>query len=457
MLTLRKIYTFLFLLGIFFLPFNSYSGISFLGEYKREAAILFFLISLVILSIESFQISKIKLPRRSVFLQLFTLFIICILASTFFNIVNVSTNLFKKTPGWVRFIKQIIALALAFSIFLLSLNILLKSNSQKIVEKIRNVFLYSLFFACFYAFFEYMVLFKGYFTKTIYLFNYFPFTDVYLDYQFKRISSVSYEPPFLAIYLITISGWMFSYILTHKKTTRFIPGLLVLILTFLSGSRTALLVVFIQILVFVFVAYRFKKKIKTVFQNIIFIVFFASIVGLVFNYTSVTNTMKNKLNSVSFIKNLENNISNKSRFGIQYASLLVFKENPVFGVGFGQQAYHAKDKYPKWATKKNYEFKEYYLNEKDPSFPPGFNMYTRLLAELGIIGFLVFILFLGTAIYQSYLLTKNVNKEKKIIAIILLISFVGYAINWLQFDSFRLFGFWICLAILVTTVRKADA
>ncbi len=453
-MTLKKVYTGFFFLGIFFIPFNSYSGISFLGEYKRESAILFFLVSLLLLLIESFHTGKIKLLKNSIFLQLFSVFIICILVSTFLNVTNVSTSVFKKTTGWVRFIKQVIALALAFSVFLLSLNVLLKGDYQKILNKIRKVFLYSLLFSCFYALFEYIALFKSYFTKTVYLFNYVPFVEVYLDHQFKRISSICLEPPFLAIYLITLSGWMFSYIITHKNSARFIPGLLVLILTILSGSRTALLVVFFQILVFVFVAYRFKRKTKIVFQNIAFILLFISIISVAFNYKSVTNTINNKLNSVSFIKNIENNVSNKSRFGIQYASLLVFKENPVFGVGFGQQAYHAKDKYPKWATQKNYEFKEYYLNENEPSFPPGFNMYIRLLAEVGIIGFLFFILFLGTILYQSYVLTKHVNKEKKVIAIILLISFVGYTINWLQFDSFRLFGFWICLAVLVTTVKK---
>lgn len=453
-MTLKKVYTGFFFLGIFFIPFNSYSGISFLGEYKRESAILFFLVSLLLLLIESFHIGKIKFLKNSVFLQLFSVFIICILVSTFLNVTNVSTSVFKKTTGWVRFIKQVIALVLAFSVFLLSLNILLKGDYQKTLKKIRKIFLYSLFFACFYALFEHIALFKSCLTETVYLFNYFPFIDVYLDHQFKRISSICFEPPFLAIYLITLSGWMFSYIITHKKSARFIPGLLVLVLTILSGSRTALLVVFFQILVFVFVAYRFKRKTKIVFQNIVFILLFVSIISVAFNYKSVTNTINNKLNSVSFIKNIENNVSNKSRFGIQYASLLVFKENPVFGVGFGQQAYHAKDKYPKWATQKNYEFKEYYLNENEPSFPPGFNMYTRLLAEVGIIGFLFFILFLGTILYQSYVLTKHINKEKKVTAIILLVSFVGYTINWLQFDSFRLFGFWICLAVLVTTVKK---
>jgi O-antigen ligase len=147
-------------------------------------------------------------------------------------------------------------------------------------------------------------------------------------------------------------------------------------------------------------------------------------------------------------------ISNKSRFGIQYASLLVFLESPIYGVGFGQQAYHAKEKYPKWATYKNYEFKEYYLNESDKSFPPGFNMFTRLLAETGIVGFLIFLSFIFLIFYQCKKLIESRKDIEKIIPIVLLVSFIGFLINWLQFDSFRVFGFWICLALLILQVQQ---
>jgi O-antigen ligase len=163
-----------------------------------------------------------------------------------------------------------------------------------------------------------------------------------------------------------------------------------------------------------------------------------------------------KIATLNFKKNIVKSISNRSRFGIQYTSLLIFKENPILGVGFGQQGYHAKDKYPKWVTQKNYEFDLYYLNNKEKSFPPGYNMYTRLLAETGIIGFVIFIFFILLILYQSKKLIKIKKNQEKVVPIVLLISFIGFSINWLQFDSFRVFGFWICLALLIQQTNQKN-
>ena len=53
-ISLRQTYTFLFLIGVFFIPFNSYEGISFLGEYRKDGAIIFFLISFILFFIDAF-------------------------------------------------------------------------------------------------------------------------------------------------------------------------------------------------------------------------------------------------------------------------------------------------------------------------------------------------------------------------------------------------------------------
>ena len=94
------------------------------------------------------------------------------------------------------------------------------------------------------------------------------------------------------------------------------------------------------------------------------------------------------------------------------------------------------------------------MNDNDTSFPPGFNLFTRLLAETGILGFLIFMVFILLIFYQcKKLISKRIGIEK-IIPIVLLVSFIGFFINWLQFDSFRVFGFWICLALLILQIQQ---
>ena len=81
-------------------------------------------------------------------------------------------------------------------------------------------------------------------------------------------------------------------------------------------------------------------------------------------------------------------------------------------------------------------------------------MYTRLLAETGLIGFLLFLTLLGSLIYQSAKWVRSKKNEEKTLSIELLISFTGFFINWLQFDSFRVFGFWICFAIFLKLLQQ---
>jgi O-antigen ligase len=307
-----------------------------------------------------------------------------------------------------------------------------------------------------YAFLEILILvFNFSFLKSVFsLFDNFPFTETQLDFRFKRISGVSYEPPFLAIYLITIAGWMFSYILTGAGIKKYLPTIIIFLLTFFSGSRTALIVVLFQFIVFISVVFSLNKKFQKVIQRFLLLIGMLIILLFIFNGKKVSEAIETKVSALDFKNNLTNNISNRSRFGIQYTSLLIFVENPIVGVGFGQQAYDARDKYPKWATHNNYEFKEFYLNDDDKSFPPGFNMFTRLLAETGIVGFLIFLSFNFLIFYQCKKLINSRIDIEKIIPIVLLVSFVGFLINWLQFDSFRVFGFWICLALLILQIQQ---
>lgn len=328
---------------------------------------------------------------------------------------------------------------------------------KEILFKIRKVFLYSLIVASVYGFLETLIMVFGFhfLNPVLNLFSYFPFLEVSLHPE-GRISSISYEPPFLAIYLISISGWMFSYILTSKKWTKFLPAITVLTLTYFSGSRAGLIVIFFQVIIFGVFLYkdiRFKAYIKN--GAIGFAVIFA--VLLVFNGPKVIKSVSDKIESLDFKNNLTKSVSNQSRFGIQYASLQVFKENPIIGVGFGQQAYHNRIHYPGWATKNNYEFKLYYKNKKETTFPPGYNLYTRLLAETGLVGFILFVTLLYSSIKETLILMKKAQNEEKILTIIILITLVGLFINWLQIDTFRMYCVWLSFAILIKLRYKLKA
>jgi len=79
-----------------------------------------------------------------------------------------------------------------------------------------------------------------------------------------------------------------------------------------------------------------------------------------------------------------------------------------------------------------------------------------LLAETGIIGFLLFLCFLGILFYHCMRLLKKSNVETKVLGLICTISLLGFSINWLQIDTFRLFGFALCAVIVHITISRIE-
>ncbi|WP_343618376.1 O-antigen ligase family protein [Flavobacterium sp.] len=426
-----------------------------MGEFKSESAAIFLSAGFLFLIASVIYTRKIILPYNNILFQIVILFVIWCFITTLLNANTVVLNYFKHTTGISRFLRQYFALIIsALIFFLLYINVLAKMEIKEMLFKIRKVFLYSLIVASVYGFLETMVIVFGFrfLYPVLKMFDYFPFLEVSLHPE-GRISSISYEPPFFAIYLISIAGWMFSYILTSKKPTKFLPAAAVLILTYFSGSRTGLIVIFLQLIVFSFFLYqdiRFKIYIKN--SLIAFSIVFS--VLLVFNGEKVIRSVSDKIESLDFKSNLTKSVSNQSRFGIQYASIQVFKQNPVIGVGFGQQAYHNRTYYPGWATKNNYEFELFYRNKKERTFPPGYNLYTRLLAETGLIGFILFILLLYFSIRETVIFMKKTQNEEKVLAIVILITLLGLYINWLQIDTFRMYIVWLSLAVLIQFRNK---
>ena len=454
MITLKRIYFILFLIGWFFFPFNDFNGIPSLGEFKNEAGAFFFMAGFVIFCVDIFLKGKLYLPLKSRIFQVLLFFLFWCLFTTVLNIDTVYFNYFKHTGGVFRFIRQYFALLLSALFFVIYFwNVIMNLKNFQILLKIRRMLLACLIFAFFYGFLETLIVVFNInvIRPLLDVLDYFPFLDVnYVPGE--RISSIAYESPSLGNYLITISGWMFSYILTEKSKYRFVPALMVLFLTFFSGSRTALIIITIQVCILISVLYSTKENREIVFDGFKYVFIFFSIL-LIINGNKILKAIDDKADSLNFSGNLKTNISNQSRFGMQYASLQVFKEHPLIGVGFGQETYFKRFHYPAWAKKNNYEFKLLYENKNIRSFPTAYNLYTRLLAETGLIGVLIFGYLIYLCISKSFFLWKKTENEEKTLALILFISFVGLSLNWLQTDFFRQYGFWLCMVILIKLLK----
>ena len=439
----------LILAGIFFMPFNSWEGIPFLGEYYRDSCVLFFLLAFFIILFKK----KIKLPFHSPIFYSLIIFLVWAALTTFINFETVLQNSFKQTSGVVRFLRQYFSLVLAaFVLPITFYNSFLKINSKRLIYSIRKVIYYSFVIVIIYSIIEILIVkFNMINLKKplLNIFDYFPFVEARTDLRLKRISSITFEPPALGTYLITIFSWMCSYIITSKSYFKFLPALLVIGLAFVSGSRAAFFIIIIQAIVFVFAISQSYQYNKT-FSKIILTSLIAISVGLLVYAPKIINYVDNEIQSFK-LNDEDHSLSNKSRFGIQYAMYQVFLDNPVIGTGYGQQAFDARSKYPSWAKRNNWEFRLKYLNQNSKRFPPGYNLYLRLAAEtgaLGLLGFLLVILYIMIWCYN------NLKMQKNLLAIIVFVSMAGFMLNWLKMDTFRIYGFWICLALIFVASNK---
>ena len=438
------------LLGIFFIPFNSWSGIGFLGEYYRDSCFLFFSFAFVLVLFKR----RINMPIKNLIFQFLILFILWSILATLFNAHNIADYYFKQTSGLSRFINQFGSLIIASIIIPLTFyNGFKWININKTFRLIRRVVLASLIIVLIYSIIEILIVkfdMVNLKKPILNLFDYFPFTEAKTDMRLRRISSVTFEPPALGTYLLSIAGWMFSYIFTEKKNFKYLPIVIVLFLGFMSGSRAAFFAIIIQFIIASIIFLKNKKLTRNIYRIIIGFST-ASILTITYFSEPIYNYIKNEINSFK-LDDSTHSLSNKSRFGIQQAMFYVFLENPISGTGYGLQAFESRKKYPTWAKKNNWEFRLKYLNQNDKRFPPGYNMYLRILSETGLVG----LLFFGLMLLQIFLWCfNNLKSENSTIAFIILISMIGFSLNWLKMDSFRIYFFWLCLALIwVVEQRK---
>src|SRR5690554_3586499 len=315
-ITLRKIYTAFFFVGIFFIPFNEFEGWSLLGEYSDEAATYFFLGGFILLVIESLFKGKINIPYNNSLSFLLISFLIWTLVSTLINYNTVSTNYFKQITGFNRYIRQSFSLIISAVIFTIFFwNVIRNYSVYNIFLKIRRVFFYSFIFVAIYGFIEIGNVFfnMGFLMPILESFDLFPFVNTKIHVAHRLgISSITFEVPALGTYLLTILPWMLSYIYTEKRWIKFAPTFAILILLYFSDSRSALIIISVQLLVLIgLLIYdkRYRSKILRFLRYSLML-----IVLLTFNYSEqITSTVAERIDRINFSKNLTENVSNKSR------------------------------------------------------------------------------------------------------------------------------------------------
>jgi len=425
---------YIFMLMLALSVFTSARYIVPLGELSNEAYAIPFL---VILAVTMFKVPYRKCTGSFLVLSLLLLF--WILISGVSNYSAILESNFKGKTGFSKYIFQLVMISCFFAFSFCVATIY--SNKKKSIRLdysagIRCAFLIS----SLYAFIEIPRLFgvdifsgmRGYIDFILR-------ADGFQSYSALRLRSLAYESPSYANFLLCVCALCLSDLVGSYSPKKIFLFALASMLIILSGSRggAAGLILLMMLAVFL----NFSKNHRSSESTLKLFTFgywavFITVVAFIL-FADLTLIADDFFDDYRFVSNI-------GRLGAQYASGQIFFENPIFGIGLGQQGFYMAEYYPNWALV-SWEV-EAWSNPYYGTWPPGFSLYMRLLSETGIVG--IFLFFYLNYVVLRYLLIEFLSDgEGKATAILAFMTICSSLIVFSFFDSFRYIPYWVGLSM----------
>lgn len=241
---------------------------------------------------------------------------------------------------------------------------------------------------------------------------------------------------FLAITVFVLSTEFFKSKSIYVRVLIIFFILSALINLFLNGGRLGQLAFFVALLVYIFMKFRIT------FKTIIFSM--VSIVTIFFLAYKISPTFHLRVDtSIHSLEKISQGQFNTS-WGNRVYALIVAKdivlEHPIIGVGLGS----AKKEFVE-------KSKEYSHGALVRPFWHLHNGYMQILVETGVIGLLLFFLFLYVLLKMP--LEKDMNILLCTFIVIYLVGFIGEPLFWNR-QPFFLFNFFIGLFVLYEINNK---
>jgi len=151
------------------------------------------------------------------------------------------------------------------------------------------------------------------------------------------------------------------------------------------------------------------------------------------------------------------NISNVSRFGTMAIQINEFLRSPAFGIGMGQYPFQVTQLFPSWAD--TWEFQKW-ITDPDASFFPSFSLYSRILAELGAVGYAVWLFFCTLLLGKAAATAHRFYLEHgafPYIGTAVVCGFFGLQFSGWVIASYKIPYIWFVLGLAVAYIRSPQA
>ncbi len=292
----------------------------------------------------------------------------------------------------------------------------------------------------------------------------------------SRVSGMAYEPAWLAGQISTVYlPWLFAALLTHVRVTRFkwfetvlLGGAGLLLLT--SLSRGGLLTSGVA-LTFTFLLvgraelragwhwfrFGFKKGGSALLRIGMIVAMVGVLAGAIF-FLSQNDYVARLFNTDAdsaeeFI--VENYAG--ARAAYTFGALGAYEQSPLMGVGLGASGFYIYENLPEWAMTNVPEIARQ-LSPDNHLYPNPKNMYARLLAETGLIGFALFVIYLFSVLGDTIRTLQGEASFSRYLGIAALFSWIAILIYNGTQDSFATPNIWINFGILagMTAVAREE-
>ena len=452
----EKINKFLYVLifaSFILLPIDNFPYFQFAGEIGRRLSLYPFIIAIPIIIVLSFINRKtlIKELNNTIF-KIIGIFYIWTIVSIILNFSNILHNIFKGRTGIEKLVLQLLVLTFMLLLFY-SVYYIVKNNNLGFNE-IRRFIMISFLIVGIYCIFELLTLLNIIdFSEIIKKISYFIHNDNRGIFYERGIRGFSGEASYFGMYISFILPWIFSYIFTERKIKYILLFLYMLLITFFTKSRFAIAIIYLQVfLYFILFMTNFKTKIdkkKLISVFLVCIVVVSVSINLIYDRGGY-DKYGNSASGVSIVQLIEsitnpNNYSNIARIGLMRTAINMGVDNPVAGVGLGQFAFNA-NKYVNPNALISHEVQNW-LDNNTEAWTPAFSIHTRILAEQGVIGLIIWITLWSYVLFK--ILKKWKSKKEDYYGLTLIVSICGVLAAGFNADTYAFAPYWILLALSI--------
>ena len=283
----------------------------------------------------------------------------------------------------------------------------------------------------------------------------------------NRISGMAYEPAWLAGQVATVYlPWLVAALLTRLRVTRFkwlesillCFAALLLLATFSRGGLLTAVGASLLTIVLVgrselrsawnWLVSGFRRGGNWLLRVGVMLLVIAALAGaglFLGQRGYITRLFSARADSVEeFV--IENSAG--ARAAYNFGALGAFHESPLLGVGLGASGLYIYDHLPEWSLTTVPEIARQ-LSPENRLYPNPKNMYVRLLAETGLVGFFVFLAFFLSLLGDALHALQSNTTMRRYIGIAAVFTWFAVALYNITQDSLATPNIWINFGILV--------